>query len=246
MTTLLAYHGDPKIKERYVARVAAHREADELIHGTGWEDGKGCAIGCLFEEYDHSLAPTQIGVPEVLAHLADEIFEGLKNGDAQTWATEWVEAIPVGADLSLVWPRFAEWMLVDPTDGVIRFAEKDEAVAKAIREVASLHSALIRGEVVGADRWAAARAAAWAARAAAWAAWDAAWAARAAAGAAWDAAWAAGDAAGDAWAAARAAGAAAGDAGDAAWKRMAAKLIALLKAAPVGRGEGAGEAAARD
>jgi hypothetical protein len=217
MTTLLAYHGDPKIKERYVARVAAHREADELIHGTGWEDGKGCAIG----------------VPEVLAHLADEIFEGLKNGDAQTWATEWVEAIPVGADLSLVWPRFAEWMLVDPTDGVIRFAEKDEAVAKAIREVASLHSALIRGEVVGADRWAAA--------------WDAAWAARAAAGAAWDAAR---DAAGDAWAAARAAGAAAGaaagDAGDAAWKRMAAKLIALLKAAPVGRGEGAGEAAARD
>jgi len=30
-TRLLAYHGDPAIKAKYLARARAHREADELL-----------------------------------------------------------------------------------------------------------------------------------------------------------------------------------------------------------------------
>lgn len=43
---MLAYHNDPKIKLKYVARFEAHRVADEVIQGQGWEDGKGCFVGC--------------------------------------------------------------------------------------------------------------------------------------------------------------------------------------------------------
>ena len=49
---LLAYHGDPAIKAKYLARVRAHRKADELVQGTGWRtDGpygevRGCVVGC--------------------------------------------------------------------------------------------------------------------------------------------------------------------------------------------------------
>lgn len=38
---MIAYHGKQEVKDLYLSRVRAHREADELIHGIGWEDGKG-------------------------------------------------------------------------------------------------------------------------------------------------------------------------------------------------------------
>lgn len=40
---LQAFHNDQAIKNKYVARVIAHREADNIIRGTGWDNGKGCA-----------------------------------------------------------------------------------------------------------------------------------------------------------------------------------------------------------
>jgi hypothetical protein len=77
---MLAYHGDPAIKDKYLSRMRAHRAADELVAGVGFKkNGKvqGCAVGCTFDVYDHSRGPIEIGVPEVLIRLEDSIFEGL-------------------------------------------------------------------------------------------------------------------------------------------------------------------------
>ena len=43
MNKLLAFHNDQKIKDKYIARVKAHQEADEIIKGKYWKNGKGCA-----------------------------------------------------------------------------------------------------------------------------------------------------------------------------------------------------------
>ena len=78
--TALAYHNDEAIKEKYLNRLRAHREADELVQGVGWEhNGKtrGCAVGCTFDAYEHSRGPVEIGVPETLIYFQDAIFEGL-------------------------------------------------------------------------------------------------------------------------------------------------------------------------
>jgi hypothetical protein len=48
-----AFHNDQAIKDKYIARVEAHIKADNLIRGTGWYGGKGCAVGCTLEAYDH-------------------------------------------------------------------------------------------------------------------------------------------------------------------------------------------------
>jgi len=61
--TLIAYHGNPKIKEKYLKRVKAHAKADRLIQGIGWENGKGCAVGCTLEAYDHAAYETELGIP---------------------------------------------------------------------------------------------------------------------------------------------------------------------------------------
>ena len=97
MTELRAFHDDPAIKAKYIARVEAHRAADELIRGVGWENGRGCAIGCTLDAYDHSRYPIELGLPEWFARLEDAIFEGLPVERAMRWPSDVLRAIPVGA-----------------------------------------------------------------------------------------------------------------------------------------------------
>ena len=234
-----AFHGDPKVKEKYLARVKAHRAADEIVQGHYWENGKGCAVGCTIHGSDHQAYETELGIPIQLAHLQDWIFENIPNKEAKNFPVDFLESIPVGVDLKLVLHQFLHWLLVDPEDGVIQYAQDEEQVKEAILSVADLHNRVIKGQEVTNEQWDAA----WtAARDAAWAASDAAWAARPTRGAAWTAAraaaWAASDAA---WAARPTRGAArdvAWAASDAAWaasdvaraaiKRQKEKLLELL------------------
>src|SRR5262245_26189233 len=104
-TQLIAYHGKKETKAMYLDRVRKHRAADELIRGTGWQNGRGCAVGCTLHKYDHARYPIELGVPEVLAHLEDRIFERVDEKRAMQWPTQFLRAIPVGADLSRVWPK---------------------------------------------------------------------------------------------------------------------------------------------
>ena len=42
---MLAYHNDPAIKSKLLADLQAHADADRLVKGQYWENGKGCAVG---------------------------------------------------------------------------------------------------------------------------------------------------------------------------------------------------------
>lgn len=169
--TKLAWHNDAKLKETYMERMRAHAAADEIIQGTYWQNGKGCAIGCLMEsDSPHKLIEEVLGIEERISRLIDRLFEGLPNDKAKLFAVVTPDAIPVGADLSLVTPKFLVWLLED----VKCHAKNSPDVLTAINNVQELYARVIRGEVVTDDEWASA------AEAAAWAAW-AAWAASAAA-----------------------------------------------------------------
>ena len=122
-TKLIAFHGDPAIKEKYLSRVRAHRKADNLIRGTGWDGHRGCAIGCTLESYNHALYETELGIPRSIARLEDGIFEGLELNLAMEWPERVLSAITPGADLSLVTAKFMVWLLTDEADGVLRHAK---------------------------------------------------------------------------------------------------------------------------
>ena len=112
MTKLIAWHGNPELKEVAIAKMRAHRDADELVQGYGyWEDGKGCAVGCLIESNDHMKYEKVFGIPVILAYLEDRIFEGLPKKLAREWPERFLNAIPVGVDLSLVGWSFQRDML---------------------------------------------------------------------------------------------------------------------------------------
>lgn len=173
--SLMAYHNDPTVKAAILDQLRAHYEADELTQGIGWEDGKGCAVGCTLHAYDHALYETRFGIPQMLARLEDRIFEGLEPIDAKEWPLRFMSAIQPGTDLSRVGWRFLHWLLTDlpKTD--------DDRVNAAVATVTDGLALLAAGEPwpSAADAARAARAAAEAAHAATmgeetWAAADAA------------------------------------------------------------------------
>jgi hypothetical protein len=174
---MLAFHGKQEIKDKYIARVKSHYKADEIIKGKYWENGKGCAIGCTIHGSSHSAYEKELGISRIIARLEDGIFQALPNDVAKKFPLRFLNAIKVGADLSGVFNKFMYWLLVDETDGVIKFFKKPEQI-KAIQAVADLFARRIAGEKVDLMEWHAVRA-----TAAAYAAYAAAAAAAAAVGA---------------------------------------------------------------
>ncbi len=147
---MVAFHGKESIKQFYLDRVAKHRELDELVRGETGQGGRGCAVWCTLNKYDPAAYQTELGIPQALAMLEDGLFESMPLDLAMAWPESFLAAIKPGADLSLVLPRFFVWLLVDPEDGVIRYA-KTALVRKAIQDVADLYSRKALGENVDAE-----------------------------------------------------------------------------------------------
>ena len=104
---MLSYHSDQAVKDKYVARFAEHRKQDEVVQGEGFENNRGCFVGCTLDAYEHNRFPVELGWPEWLAHLADVIFEGLPKSEAPQFGTDLLDAVPVGVDLEPVRYRVA-------------------------------------------------------------------------------------------------------------------------------------------
>ena len=110
---MLAFHNSADLKAKKLKQVLAHQAADEIVKGQYWQGGKGCAVGCTIHGSNHGDYETKMGVPRMLARLEDLIFEGMPNADAKLFPARFIEAIPVGADLSLVGWKFLHWLIVD-------------------------------------------------------------------------------------------------------------------------------------
>jgi hypothetical protein len=218
---MLAFHNDQAIKDKYLTRVRLHREADEIIKGTYWEDGKGCAVGCTIHSGEHKAYETELGIPQWLARVEDRLFEGMPNKDAKLWPERFLDAIKPGVDLEKVKAPFLIYVL---RSALTTFDhDKYPKSKKAIDDVIQLYES---GEI-DLDKFREARDAAYAA--AAYAAYAAAYAADAAAYAAYAAAYAAAAYAADAAAYAAAAYAADAAARRKKYKEFADKLIEIME-----------------
>jgi hypothetical protein len=170
---VLTFHGDPAIKDRYVARMKAHIAADELIHGKFWENGKGCHVGCLVETsvHPHGKLSAQIGIPLELSYLIDRLFEGQPGLPAKEFASSFIETVPVGVDLTPVVDQFLLTLLKDPEHGAIRHT--NERTRPKVQAVIEMYERRIAGSNPTIAEWRAAAAAAYAAADAAAAAYAA-------------------------------------------------------------------------
>ena len=195
-----------------LAELQQHVDADLLVKGRYWEDGKGCAVGCTLHSYakiigkrslpwdDHSIYDDIFGLGgQMLGQLEDKIFEGMTNGDAQAWPVRFTSsalaAIERGSTLERVGWQFLHWLL---TNHAVNPGIDHSLVSDAVKQCADIIFSLTKGERIDAS-----------------AAWSAARSAESAASAAWSAASAA----------------SAESAASAAYKHMSDKLVELMDAA---------------
>ena len=153
---MLTFHGKQELKDQKIAQVRAHRQADQLVKGQYWQDGKGCAIACTIHSSDHYAYEIEMGIPVELAYLEDRIFEGLDNGKAMMWPERFLEAIPVGVDLrrSHINKRFVLALITDEKRGILNRIKNTDARAEAtkIAEILSRGCAAATPEDALADR----------------------------------------------------------------------------------------------
>lgn len=159
---LVAFHGNAKIKKFYLDRVRGHEKADEIVKGKYWEDGHGCAIGCTIHGADHAKYETKLGIPRQIAELEEDIFEGLPVKEGEAFPAKFLNIIIPGADLSQVRNKFLHWLLMDKTNGVIKYAKTDRT-KKAIQDIGDIYARKINGEVIKYGAWKKLKAAAYAA-----------------------------------------------------------------------------------
>ena len=155
-----AFYNDPEIQKKYIDRVKAHYKADEIIQGTYWENGKGCAVGCTIQDDDvknshtnwHTRYEEALGVPRELAYLEDAIFEGLNNGKAKEFPLRFLNAIKLGADLSKVNDKFIIWLFSDEKEGIITKVTAED-VKKVINDTTALFTRRLNGDNPTRDEW---------------------------------------------------------------------------------------------
>ena len=153
-SNLIAFHGDPKIKEDLLAQLQLHYDADEMTQDKYWQWGNGgrCPVGCTIHYRDEKDYETDYGISQALECLKDSILSGLPNHLSKQWPLDFARAIPVGADLSLVWPKFAAWMLTDENYGAIQYAQSEDS-KKAIQQTYHLCKQVAMGEEISVDEW---------------------------------------------------------------------------------------------
>lgn len=158
MIAVLSYHDDKAVKTKFVARARAHQKADEIVKGQYWEDGKGCAVGCLVHGSSHNKLAEELAIPLQMAYLIDRLFEGMPIEAAKKFPLRFVQAIPVGADLEKVMDRFFLALLSDPKQGVMLSA--NDSVRSRIQTVIALYTRQVAADYPSAQEWRAAYSAA--------------------------------------------------------------------------------------
>lgn len=155
MKTLKAFHGKQAIKTKYLKRVSAHEKADEIEKGYYWKGGKGCAVGCTIEGLGHYRYETELGIPALVAHLEDALFEATPSEFAKTFPRRFLESVPVGADLSLVPEKLVVWQFEDKKYGLKHTKEvkEDKQLYTVFEEVVDLHKKVIAGETITDAIW---------------------------------------------------------------------------------------------
>jgi hypothetical protein len=145
---LLAYHNDETIKRLYLDRLSEHATAHEIVQGRGYywdpkKTGKGCALGCTVHANTnvYALYESELGIASFCAKLKSRIFEGMSQARAVAFACQFLEAIPVGANLQpeAIWLKLAPWLLTESPFALVASADTS-ALRQEIESVSSIYA----------------------------------------------------------------------------------------------------------
>lgn len=143
---MLSFHNKQEVKDFYLKRVKMHREADEIIKGVYWEDGRGCGIGCTVHSRKHYSYETELGITWRLALVEDSLFEKLPNDLAKEFPIQFLEAMPIGVDTNIIFKKFIIWNLSDKKEGLI-YHIKDKKAIELLKEISATYKKSFKKEI---------------------------------------------------------------------------------------------------
>lgn len=172
--TWSAFHGDAVLRQTVVERLRLHIQAGHIVGHSACdaEQGRYNLTSATVHSEDLAEYERKLGIPAVLALIQESIsnlFLQRASHDAQetrfafapyasNYPVEWLQSLPLGADLQNVPARFLSWMLLDLTDMQHPLTTAASAEAKAVaRTMAGLYARVASGAVVTAAEWTAAR-----------------------------------------------------------------------------------------
>jgi hypothetical protein len=127
---MIAFEKYPEEIEIVRKQLQAHYEADEIVKGQYWEDGKGCAVGCILHSSNHKEFEDRFGIPEWVARLVDTLFEGLPNDRAKEFPLQFWKAVAKckGKDLMPIKWKFLAFVMQENIKIVEGLERLDESI----------------------------------------------------------------------------------------------------------------------
>jgi hypothetical protein len=143
---LRAFHGDESIKSEWIHLLETRQEKGLIVRRHGLDGIYGQPV-----DYVRNLV-----LPASFEPIELALFENLPDPAWERFPLLFLEAVPVGADLSRVTAKFMHWILTGPDS---RLAQIHEAVAPlffglpAIDGVAEALHRTLGGEIVPSEEW---------------------------------------------------------------------------------------------
>ncbi|HTD03878.1 thioredoxin [Undibacterium sp.] len=175
-----AFWGDADLQKAVATQVRQHIEADQVVTAKrvpicDEENQKYSLMGAALHAADMDRYEGTLGIPAVLAQLEEAVHSlmmvEVADGDGKSYdafreqgcsyPVDWLQSIPLGADLRRVTPHFLHWLLLDLISApyLSAFSVVDDAKS-VVRDVAALHARTATGTMPNAAEWKAAREAA--------------------------------------------------------------------------------------
>lgn len=174
-----AFHGDAALRDAVVERVRGHINAERILSSgsngplSDPEHQRYSLMAAALESTDIPRYEDTLGIPAEAARVA-ELVHGVSmrevdvdgqpqyhlRGVSRLYPVEWLLAIPLGADLGTLVPRFIHWYLADIVSVPFLYQANPSPEARAVVErIAFLHLRQANGDPPTAEQWKEARAA---------------------------------------------------------------------------------------
>jgi hypothetical protein len=152
---LCAFNGDVNIKNNILIQLKNHYDNKQIIKSRGFDNEKGGgAIECIIHEEAYYKLQTNLGIPLTLGYVINNIYHGLQDKYlSQNLPFKFIESICVGADLTLVWPKFALWLIKDEKYGFSKFFKSSRKKNDLITYVINLYDRVIKNDNINNDEW---------------------------------------------------------------------------------------------
>jgi hypothetical protein len=177
-----AFQGNAVFKQALIDRFKAHWVSGRVAPNLKMTfntppNGESGVMGATVEGEDEREYESQVGVPAEAGYLHEIILyfcghDTATDGPtaprnftiadfARDYPVQWLQAIPVGADLRTVTPRFIAWLLHDcfAANNAL-LTQVNPSIKAAGLQVSALYKQTLTGAVISPEQWSAARKAA--------------------------------------------------------------------------------------